>query len=137
MSEPNTPIDAYKAIIDQLVMETRLLGPSSHVVENGFFSKAPAHKKFNEYIRSLSMKQKKLLSEMLRTERDGTIHDVLAVLTWWIICRQVGLTFRGLPMPVDISGAGLHGDYVGRREGWDWPTEQAPLTSPFTASPKP
>ena len=25
------------------------------------------------------------------------------------------------PMPVDLSGMGLHGDYVGRSQDWDWP----------------
>ena len=23
-------------------------------------------------------------------------------------------------MPVELSGVGLHGDYVERRDGWDW-----------------
>jgi hypothetical protein len=63
-----------------------------------------------------------LLSEMLQEERDGAIHDVLAALTWWITARGVGLTFRGQPMPVELSGMGLHGDYVGRRDGWAWPS---------------
>lgn len=60
---------------------------------------------------------------MLQEERDGAIHDVLAGLTWWIDCQEVGFTFRGESMPVDLSGMGLHGDYIGRREGWDWPDD--------------
>jgi hypothetical protein len=125
MNEPNTPLDVYKAIIDQLVEETRLLGSSSHVAERQFFSKAPAHREYNEFIRSLSGQQPELLSRMLQEERDGTIHDVLAALTWWISVRDVGLTFRGKRMPVDLSGMALHGDFVGRRDGWDWPTAEA------------
>lgn len=124
MSEPNTPIDVYKAIIDQLVGETRLSGASSHVAESAMFSKAPAHTEYNAFIRSLSPKQRELLSRMLQEERDGAIHDVLAALTWWITSREVGFTFRGKPMPMELSGMGLHGDYVGRRDGWDWPTSK-------------
>lgn len=58
---------------------------------------------------------------MLQAERDGAIHDVLAVLSWWIDCRDVGFAVDGEPMPVSLSGTGLHGDYVGRRDGWQWP----------------
>ena len=121
MHDPSNPIDAYKAIIDQFVDETRRFGASSRVVEKGIFSNAPSHREFNEFIGSLSERQRELLSRMLQEVRDGAIHDVLADLTWWIIARGVGLTFRGEPMPVDLSGMGLHGDYVGRRDGWEWP----------------
>ena len=122
MNEPTTPIDAYKAIIDQLVGETRLLGSSDRVAESGTFSNAPAHHGFNQFIRLLSPEHRVLLSQMLQEERDGTIHDVLAALTWWITARGVGLTFHGQPMPVEVSGMGLHGDYVGRQDGWNWPS---------------
>ena len=99
----------------------RVFGSSGHVAERSFFSKAPAHARFNEFIRKLSPEDRALLSEMLQEERDGAIHDVLAALTWWITARDVGLTFRGDPMPVELSGMGLHGDYVGRRDGSEWP----------------
>ena len=58
---------------------------------------------------------------MVHDERTSAIHDVLADLTWWITTRRVGLTFNGQPMPVELSGMGLHGDYVGRLNGWEWP----------------
>jgi len=125
MHDPATPIGAYKAIIDQLVSETRRHGSSEHVAKSSIFSKAPAHGAFNDFIGSLNRSQRELLASMLQEERDGAIHDVLAALTWWIVSRGVGLTFHGEPMPVDLSGMGLHGDYVGRREGWDWPSEDA------------
>jgi hypothetical protein len=121
MNEPTTPADAYKAIIDHLVDEVRLLGSSGQVAKSSFFSNAPAHGRFNEFICRLSPDDRKLLSEMLQDERDGTIHDVLAALTWWMTARGVGLTFRGEAMPIELSGMGLHGDYVGRRDGWEWP----------------
>jgi hypothetical protein len=122
MNEPTTPIDAYKAIIDQLVDEVRVFGSAPHVAEQSLFSKAPAHARFNDFIHKLSQEDRVLLSEMLQEERDGAIHDVLAALTWWVTTRKVGLTFDGEPMPVELSGMGLHGDYVGRRDGWEWPS---------------
>ena len=124
MNESITPVDVYKSIIDQLVDEVRVFGSAGHVAERSFFSKAPAHARFNEFIGKLSSDDRALLSEMLQEERDGAIHDVLAALTWWITAREVGLTYRGERMPVELSGMGLHGDYVGRRDGWDWPTNE-------------
>jgi hypothetical protein len=121
MDPPITPLAAYKAIIDQLVGETRLFGSGSLVKERGIFSNAPAHSEFNEFIQSLSPKHRDLLANMLIEERDGAIHDVLALLTWWITSKGVDLTLNGEPLPADLSGMGMHGDYVGRREGWDWP----------------
>ena len=82
MNEPTTALDAYKAIIDQLVDEVRVFGSAAHVAERSFFSKAPAHARFNEFIQKLSPQDRALLSEMLQEERDGAIHDVLAALTW-------------------------------------------------------
>jgi uncharacterized protein DUF6547 len=120
MDTPATPLDAYKAIIDQLVNETRLSGPGSRVTERGIFSNAPAHQEYNAFIQSLSPEHRVVLARMLSESRDGAIHDVLAALTWWMTTRDVGLTFRGEPMPIELSGMGLHGDYVGRRDGWEW-----------------
>jgi hypothetical protein len=122
MDDATTPIEAYKDIIDGLVNETRQAGSSRRVAEIGIYSKAPAHAEFNDFIQSLDEAQRALLARMFQDERDGAIHDVLAALTWWVTCRDVGLTFRGKPMPVELSGMGLHGDYVGRRDGWEWPS---------------
>ncbi len=124
MNEITTPIDAYKAIIDQLVDEVRVFGSAAHVAERSFFSKAPAHARFNEFICKLSAEDRVLLSEMLQEEREGAIHDVLGAMTWWITAQDVGMTFRGEPMPTELSGMGLHGDYVGRRDGWEWPSSK-------------
>lgn len=83
---PETAIDAYKAIIEEFVNETRRYGASAHVATRGIFSKAPAHREFNELIGTLSLEQRELLSRMLQEERDAAIHDLLAVLSWWIDC---------------------------------------------------
>jgi hypothetical protein len=121
MSDQRSASQVYRAIIDQLTNETRYGGGGHHVAKSNVYSKAPDHQEYNDFIQALSPQHRNLLSRMLNDERDSTIHDVLAVLTWWIECRDVGLSFHGEPMPIDESGMGLHGDYVGRRDGWDWP----------------
>ena len=82
-----TPTEAYKAIIDELADEVRHMGGSSNITSLGLYSKAPDHHAFNEFIATLTDQQKNLLSQMLLDERQCSIHDVLACLTWWIDCN--------------------------------------------------
>jgi hypothetical protein len=118
------PVDAYKSIIDQLVTETSQGVSEKLVSREGIFSKAPSDEIFNLFVQSLSADQRTTLATILHRERTATIHDVLAVLSWWVDSGDVSFTFRGKSMPVDLSGMGLHGDYVGRSQGWEWPSDE-------------
>jgi hypothetical protein len=121
--QPSRPIEAYKQIIDQLVTETSHGGREKAVVREISFSDLSDDRVFNPFIKSLSTGQRQMLAQMLHAERVAAIHDALAVLTWWVLAREVGLTFRGEPMPVELSGMGLHGDYIGRLDDWQWPMD--------------
>lgn len=123
MATPSRPIDAYKALIDQLVNETSHSVTARIVVERDIFPETSANAVFNDLVRTLAPERRKLLGQMLNDERMGATHDALAVLTWWISSQGLGLTFLGESMPVELSGAGLHGDYIGRRDGWEWPND--------------
>jgi hypothetical protein len=117
------PAEVYKQIIDQLVERSPSLG-ARLVAEQGIYSKAPALHALNSLVERLTPEERALLSQMLTQERFSAIHDVLAAITWWIDCRDVALTYRGEPMPVQLSGTGLHGDYVGRKDDWQWPEDE-------------
>jgi len=119
---PMKPVEVYKQIIDQLVEQSPSLG-ARLVTEESNYSKAPAFRHTNDLVRALAPEQRAVLAQMLTHERESAIHDVLAALTWWIDCRDVGLTYQGQAMPVQLSGEGLHGDYVGRRDDWEWPKD--------------
>lgn len=125
MDRPTTPLEAYKAIIDKLVRETSLYGAGPRVAERGIFSNAPDHQEYNEFIRTLTPEHRALVARMLSEERESGVFAVLADLTWWMTTRDVGLTFRGEPMPIELSGEGLHGDYIARKDGWAWPDDDA------------
>jgi hypothetical protein len=120
------PIDAYKTIIDELVNETSRSVTQQLIVERGFFLETSDNARFNQLVRSLTSEQRELLGDMLLEERWGTIHDVLAVWTLWM-SNGLAFTFQGKPVPVDLSGMGLHGDFVGRRQGWEWPSNSDPI----------
>ena len=127
--QPSRAIEAYKQIIDQLVTETSHGVREKTVVREIAFPDLSDDRVFNPFIKSLSTGQRQMLAQMLHAERVAAIHDALAVLTWWVLAREVGLTFRGEPMPVDISGAGLHGDYIGRLDDWQWPMDDSDTAS--------
>ena len=118
MDQEFSPRSVYTSIIDQLVKESVL--PADRL-QNGIYSKAPDHGKFNNFIATLNSEQRTLLAEMLNSEHIDAVHGVLATLTWWIVCHDVTWNYKGEEMPVDISGMGLHGDYVGRLADWEWP----------------
>jgi len=119
---PLSPLEAYKEIIDDLV--GRSASMSARLVrKEAIFSKAPAKDKLNQFVQSLTSEQRIVLADILSQERFGAIHDVLATITWWIDCRDVGFTYRGEAMPVQLSGMGLHGDYVARHDDWEWPKD--------------
>ena len=116
----------YREIIDQLVNETRTNSAySKRASENQPFPVESEQFEFNELLISLTTEQRVLLSKVLLQERNSSIHDVLAVLSWWVECRSVGLSLNGQLMPVGLSGMGMHGDYVGRVDNWAWPGNKA------------
>ena len=121
--DPTSPIEAYKAMIDQLVEQTTPGVNERRLGESGVYSGSAEDAAANDLVTSLSGQQRDVLAEMLRQERVSAIHDVLAAFTWWLLCREVGLTFRGKPMPFQLSEMGLHGDYIGRLDGWEWPSD--------------
>jgi hypothetical protein len=116
---------AYRSLIDAAVDQTRGADLSDWVEKKRMYSKAPAHRRFNSFIRSLSAEQRTLLADLLREERRSTIHDLLANWTWWIACKGLGFTLGRKPVPVDVSDMGLHGDFIGRLQDWEWPDEPA------------
>jgi hypothetical protein len=83
------PVDAYKAIVDELVTETSYGVSEKLVVQEGIFSRAPAEEVLNSFVQSLSTEHRQMLAQMLHAEGSATIHDVLAVLSWWVEAGKV------------------------------------------------
>lgn len=107
MSEVS-PRAVYRDFIDRLVAETSLVTTR----------RAP------ERFASLSTEVQSSIEEVRREERIAAIHDVLEQLSWLIDMWDVSLVLDGSALPVDESGMGLHGDFIGRLEGWPWPSKQ-------------
>ncbi|MDT3487659.1 DUF6547 family protein [Stenotrophomonas maltophilia] len=113
-----TSAEAYQTIIDDLVR------CSEGCVSAQRLEKTPplvGEQAVAALSYSLTDDQRKRVAEALRSERSAAIHDALVILAEWIDCRGLTLHLDGEVMPVDLSGMGLHGDFVGRATGWEWP----------------
>lgn len=119
MTDQGAAMETYREFIDGLVDASPSLA-ARLVREEGIASKAPAAAAANELVSRLSLADRSTLATMLEAERSGAIHDVLANLTWWLDMGRVRWSAGGESMPAGLEG-GLHYDFIGRLEGWDWP----------------
>lgn len=90
------------------------------VREEGVASRAPAAVAAKELVSRLPRSDREALASMLDAERSGAIHDVLANLTWRLDTGRVRWSSGEEPMPAGLEG-GLHCNFIGRLDGWEWP----------------
>jgi hypothetical protein len=114
-------LSAYKGFIDDLVENTPSVG-ARLVREEQRFSKAPDAAEINALVARLGADDRELLAKALDRERMSAVHDGLATLTWWLDTERITWASEGDVLPAGIEG-GLHMDYVGRLDGWEWPDE--------------
>ena len=107
----------YREFIDGLVEVSDSIQAGR--IESGFRQPEPSaeQKEIEEFVFSLTDKQKAILANMLRHEKTGGIHDALAFFEGeeYTISDPSGRSFTGSPY------ADLHFDYVARLEGDSWP----------------
>ena len=73
-----------------------------------------------EFCRSLGAEQRVILAALLADEREAAVHDVLAFLEWAVLTERLDIT------GADGSFSGkaeetMHGDFVSRAAGDEWP----------------
>lgn len=107
----------YREFIDGLVGVSKSI--QAKRIQIGFRHPEPSQeqKDIEEFVFSLSDKQKGILSKMLQHEKTGGIHDALAFFEGeeYTISDSSGRSFKGSPY------AELHFDYVARLAGDPWP----------------
>ncbi len=113
-------MSVYENFIDELVEKSKQSN-SKMLIDEGIYSRGLDGEKYNKFVSSLSIEQRELLAEMFKLEREGSVHEVLAELTWFIDCKNVTLNQYGKVVETGYEG-GLHQDYIGRKSGnWEWP----------------
>jgi hypothetical protein len=69
---------------------------------------------------ALSPQQREVLAELLVWERAAAVHDVLAYLDWATTTDVIEMKATG-EGSLFKSEDSLHGDYMARLTGWNWP----------------
>jgi len=123
VNETDNGRDIYKKFIDDLV-EDEINVSAKLIEEQGIYAKDDELHSLNDFVSRLNEVDRDILIKMLKEERKNVTHDILATLTWLIDCYDVTICHKGKEMPVQLSGMGLHGDYIGRIQGWEWPVEE-------------
>ena len=107
----------YREFIDGLVEVSDSI--QARRIEMGFRQPEPSAEQteIEEFIFSLTDKQRAILMTMLQEEKTSGIHDALAFFEGeeYTISDPSGRSFTGSPY------ADLHFDYVARLEGDPWP----------------
>jgi hypothetical protein len=134
---PTDPAEAYKRIIDECVKFAKDVN-AQRIRSGQPVVPTDAGSPENQLVKLLTGAQRETLARMLDQARSGGVHDLLSDLTWWIETQGLRLTYRGQEVPVDFSGMGLHGDYIGRlaaEDTWEWPKESPEPLQPWSPEP--
>ena len=118
-----TPAQAYMAMIDAMA-ERSDHAWSSRVRAGTPVQPGIPESPTNRLVASLDADQRAHLADLLDEAKRSGMHDALVVLNELLDEGDLRLTYQGAPMPVDFSGMGLHGDFIGRadyEDRWAWP----------------
>ena len=69
---------------------------------------------------ALSPPQREVLAQLLVSEREGAVHDVLAYLEWATVTDALDMMAAGEHF-AGKTEASMHGDFIARLAGWTWP----------------
>lgn len=114
----NKRLELYKAFIDGLVARKDSVS-AQWVRENGF-PQIYDNKIKNDFLTTLTPKQREVLAEMLLEEKIAGIHDTLAYINEMMDLEGLELRQDGETYPNDYFES-LHYDFISRCEGDEWP----------------
>ena len=76
----------------------------------------------NGLLEKLDDRERNALADFLLGTYRSAVHDVLAELEWMRCCKDMTITVEGEILPLGAY-EGLHCDYIGRLQDWEWPDE--------------
>jgi hypothetical protein len=120
----NSPIELYKAFIDDLLTWPRTSVTARHVREwrDGTPKPYELSPEFNELMAKFTAEQRHLIANMLQESHESGMFAVLAYLTDEINLRGLRFSRDGSMFPVEPFGATLYEDWIWRRDSRSWPT---------------
>jgi hypothetical protein len=129
----NSPLELYKAFIDDLLTWPRTSVTARHVSEwrDGTSKPYELSPQFNDLMAQFTAEQRHVIATMLQESHENGIFAVLAYATDEINLRGLRLSRDGITFPVEPFGSTLYQDWIWRRDGNPWPTltEDGPIYS--------
>jgi hypothetical protein len=118
----NERLKLYKQFIDDLV-KIRPSVLKRWVKEKGW-PDLPENKKYNDFLSTMSIDQKDIISDMIQQGRDGGIHDTLVYLSEQINIANMKIFKDNIELAVEPYGTELFWDWIARSQGGEWPEHQ-------------
>lgn len=112
----------YKDFIDRLVEMSRGCADEAALRQGRFPWNQANASTMDRILEKLDDRERNVLADYVLDAYSSAIHDVLAELDWMRCCKDMTITVEGEALPLG-EYEGLHCDYVGRREDWEWPDE--------------
>ena len=115
-----TPFELWKSFVDSFAT----LHDGVHkawVLGRGHYPATEDNAAINAFLLSLSSEQREILAAMLVDARRGGVHDTLVVLQERMHFNDGAYSEGGVEMELEPFGYTLFQDYVGRRDGHEWP----------------
>ena len=111
----------YQQLVDDLVERSE--GVLANWVVGSGWPDTEDNRAINNFLKTLSREQKKILADMVMQARRGGMHDVLACLSEKMDMDEFRLSEKGVPLPLDPYGGGFHYAFISRLEGDAWPED--------------
>lgn len=110
----------YQEMMDGLVKMSRSCAGASNLRRG----KAPgdSSEQLNLVLSQLSEEQRNVLADYLLAVYVDGIYDTLDHLEWLRCVKNMSISLEGEELPVG-KYEGLSYDFIGRRQGWEWPCE--------------
>lgn len=114
--------EIYRELIDSLVEKSRSCVCANWVKNIALNANTDESKRLKSVVESLTPEQREVLADnTLGAYMDG-IYDTLCELEWYIDCKEMEITVEGEKLPT-TKFEGLGNDFIGRRDGWEWPDD--------------
>ena len=108
----------YRQMIDEAVEKSKKCVAAS-IVQKGE-AKGGDAEKLNKIFSKLTEEERKVLAKFVLDSYSDGMYDLICDIEWYIDCKDMKITVEGEELPT-TRYEGLGNDYIGRREGWEWP----------------
>lgn len=110
----------YQELIDELAEKSKSCVYANNI-KKGTVPGVDTEK-INAVLNRLTEEERNTLAKFVTETYSSGIFDVLDLLEWYACCKDMKISIEGEVLPTD-KFEGIQNDFIGRREGWEWPED--------------